>query len=178
MKSHRAPFVHPDVGRWWRTGRPDGPIIDVRLKPEESYMFCEFTLTSPEARELAASLRTIPDDTQRAGWTRRMLADVRKHYLPDATDDEIRDRLDALTERLGERIHGVRGQLAGHTGVSSWPRTPLPPRDKRRVRSMRSSSSLRSWGRCPGGWLRRRKRSPTWNAYTEPPSTRPGSGDT
>lgn len=112
----RVPFVHPEVGEMVAYLDTEGPIINVQVKPEESDMFCEFTLTPLEARELAESLRAIADEAQRAGWSRKMLADVRKHYLPDATDDEIRDRLDALTERLGERIHGFRGQLSSQAG--------------------------------------------------------------
>jgi hypothetical protein len=104
----RVPFVDDMVGVMVARldDRADGPVIDVTVKPFETDMQAEFSLSPSDARGLADQLRAIADTAQRAGWTAGLVADVREKYLPGASDEQIMARLDRLTERFGGGVYG------------------------------------------------------------------------
>jgi hypothetical protein len=104
----RVPFVNEMVGVMVARldDRADGPVIDVVVKPYETDMRAEFSLSPSDARSLADQLRAIADVAQQAGWTPALLADVREKYLPGFTDEQIVARLDRLTERFGGAVYG------------------------------------------------------------------------
>jgi len=54
--------------------------------------------------------------TQRAGWTPEVLAHARESYLPGLSDEQIIERLDRLTARLGGLVMGTRGRLDWRAG--------------------------------------------------------------
>lgn len=104
----RFPFLNDDLGELIARHDDEGPIIDVFLAPEDGGGSVTFALTPAEARVLAGQLTDIADAAQRAGWTPAVLADVREHYLPGASDEQIIQRLDQLTQRLGSSPLGIR----------------------------------------------------------------------
>lgn len=104
----RVPFLNDRLGELVAWHDREGPMIDVRLAPEDSGTSVTATLSPSETRELADQLRQIADVAQHAGWTPAVLADVREHYLPGAGDEEIMARLDQLTHRLDSSPLGIR----------------------------------------------------------------------
>ncbi|WP_157988075.1 hypothetical protein [Jiangella endophytica] len=112
----RQPFISDDVGEIiaWRDG--EGPTIAIHLEPEDSGQRADVSLTPSEARALARQLTEIADTAQRAGWTPALLADARERYLPGLSDEQIIERLDALTERLGGLVLGFRGNIDWRAG--------------------------------------------------------------
>lgn len=101
-------FVNDDLGQMVAIHDHDGPTIRVLIAPEDTGESVAFGLSPCEARKLSDQLRAIADTAQRAGWTPAVLADVREHYLPGATDEQIITRLDELTQILGSSPLGVR----------------------------------------------------------------------
>lgn len=95
------PFVEERRGEVVARHRHDGPSVDIRLVHSAGGEQYEFGLTPLEARALADELGQIADSAQRAACTPELVADVREHYLPRATDEEIVARLGRLVERLG-----------------------------------------------------------------------------
>jgi hypothetical protein len=112
----RGPFVSEDVGEMIAWHDTEGPSIDVRIEPEDSGQRVQFALTPSEARLLAGQLTEIAATAQRAGWTPEVLANVRERYLPGMSDEQIMERLDALTARLGGLVLGVRGRIDWRAG--------------------------------------------------------------
>lgn len=112
----RSPFLSPDVGELVAWHDTEGPTIDVRLEPADSGQRLELSLTPGEARLVAAQLNEAAATAQRAGWTPQILADVREHYLPGRSDQQIIDRLDALAGRLGGPVLGFRGRVDQRAG--------------------------------------------------------------
>lgn len=113
----QVPFLNDDLGELVAWHDKEGPVVDVRLAPDDAGDKVELRLSPCEARELADQLRDIADVAQRAGWTPAVLADVRQHYLPGASDEQIVARLDELAGRLGESVLGFRpGTISSDAG--------------------------------------------------------------
>ncbi len=112
----RGPFLSDDVGEMIAWHDTEGPAIDIHLEPTDAGQRIDVSLTPPEARILARQLADIADTAQRAGWTPAILADARERYLPGMSDEQIIERLDALTARLGGFVLGFRGKLDWRAG--------------------------------------------------------------
>src|ERR1700754_2809952 len=97
----RSAFLSDDVGEMVAWHDSEGPTIDVHLAPADSGQLVHFAMTPSEARLVAGQLTQIAATAQRAGWTPEVLADVRERFLPGRSDEQIIERLDALTTRLG-----------------------------------------------------------------------------
>lgn len=103
----RAPFLDESIGEMVaKLDDHEGPVIDVRIAPDDTGQEVTFVLAPLEARTLAAELDEIAITAQRAGWTPAVIAHTRDTYLPDATDAEIMTRLDRLVERLDGTVLG------------------------------------------------------------------------
>ncbi|WP_169792028.1 hypothetical protein [Jiangella muralis] len=94
----------------------EGPSIDIRIEPLDSGQRADICLAPSEARALARQLSEIADTAQRAGWTPAVLAEARERYLPGLSDEQIIERLDALTARLGGLVLGHRGRIDWRAG--------------------------------------------------------------
>lgn len=112
----RSAFLSDDVGEMVAWHDSEGPTIDVHLAPNDSDQRVDFAMTPSEARLVARQLTEIAATAQRAGWTPEVLADVRERFLPGRSDQQIIDRLDALTTRLGGLVLGYRGRVDWKAG--------------------------------------------------------------
>ncbi|SDU64581.1 hypothetical protein [Jiangella alkaliphila] len=112
----RSAFLSDDVGEMIAWHDTEGPAIDIHLEPTDAGQRIDVSLTPPEARILARQLADIADTAQRAGWTPALLADARERYLPGMSDEQIIERLDALSKRLGGFVIGFRGKLDWRAG--------------------------------------------------------------
>lgn len=112
----RSAFLSDDVGEMVAWHDAEGPTIDVVLAPADSGQHVALSLSPSEARLVAGQLTEIAASAQRAGWTPEVLADVRERYLPGRSDQQIIERLDALTARLGGLVLGYRGRLDWKAG--------------------------------------------------------------
>jgi hypothetical protein len=112
----RSAFLSDDVGQMVARHDAEGPTIDVDLAPADSGQRVHLALTPTEARLIAGQLTDLAATAQRAGWTPEILADVRERYLPGRTDQQIIERLDALTDRLGGLVLGYKGRIDWKAG--------------------------------------------------------------
>lgn len=109
----RVPFLNDDLGEIIAWHDHEGPSIDFKLAPRESEQRFECGFTPSEIHQLADQLHDIANLAQRAGWTPEVLAQARERYLPGMTDEQIMERLDRLTARLG-------GRVLGHGALIDW----------------------------------------------------------
>ena len=112
----RSAFLSDDVGEMVAWHDSEGPAIDIHLEPVDAGQRVDVSLTPSEARIVARQLTELADTAQRAGWTPALLADARERYLPGLSDEQIMQRLDALTTRLGGFVLGFRGKVDWRAG--------------------------------------------------------------
>jgi hypothetical protein len=112
----RSAFVSDDVGEMLAWHDVEGPTIDIQLAPADSGQQLHLALTPSEARLLAGQLAELAATAQQAGWTPEVLADARERFLPGHSDQQIIERLDALTARLGGLVLGARGRVDWRAG--------------------------------------------------------------
>ncbi|WP_157987736.1 hypothetical protein [Jiangella endophytica] len=144
------PFVDEMVGELVAHHWHGTPQIDLEVKPPESQQYAKVGFNLREARQAAAELLQLVDIAQQAMWTPVLLADVREHYLPGATDAEIIERL----TRLAERDAGLELRFVRPVVPAGWPGAHGgdPPRTRRPRRRSNVGRARLAHGDAVSDW--------------------------
>jgi hypothetical protein len=127
----------------------EGPSIEFVITPDDEGTRMTFEVSPSEARQMAAEIggRSPPQHS-----TPDVLAEVRENYLSGMTDEQIIERLDRLSLRLGGLVLGHRRKIDWRAGrILRAERAIRVPQEGERGRRQRGPAVHRAEPRP--GWL-------------------------